>query len=140
MGGQLGALAEDGGVDVLDAPALCGDDLRHPAGQHEAVRPGVLLRRIGEVLADVAQRCRAQHGIHHRMGQHIGVRVAQQALLIGHLHAAKDELAALHQTMDVVTMTNAHLLSSVLRPGQVFPGRDLDVCVVALHQLHRTAR
>ena len=37
-------------------------------------------------------------------------------------------------------MTNAHFLSSVLGPGQVLPGGDLDVCVVALYQLHRTAR
>lgn len=37
-------------------------------------------------------------------------------------------------------MTNAHFLSSVPGPGQVLPGGDLDVCVVALYQLHRTAR
>ena len=66
--------------------------------------------------------------------------MAQQALFIRHFHAAQDELAALHQTVDVVTMTNAHFLSSVLGPGQVLPGGYLDVCVVALYQLHRTAR
>ena len=117
-----------------------GHDFCHTAGQHETVGPGVLFRRIGEVLADVAQRCCAQHGVHDRVSQHVGVRVAQQALLIRHFHASQDELAALHQTVDVVTMTNAHFLSSVPGPGQVLPGGYLDVCVVALYQLHRTAR
>ena len=37
-------------------------------------------------------------------------------------------------------MTNAHFLSSVLGPRQILPGGYLDVCVVALYQLHRTAR
>ena len=102
MAGMWGAASGAGRgwcVDVLDAPAVLGHDLCHTAGQHEAVGPGVLFRRIGEVLADVAQRRCAQHGVHDRMGQHVGVRVAQQTLFIRHFHAAQDELAALHQTV-----------------------------------------
>ena len=37
VGRQLGPLAEDGGVDVLDLPAILVQDLGHAAGQLEAV-------------------------------------------------------------------------------------------------------
>ena len=48
------------------------------------------------MLADIPQRRRTQHGIHNGVQQHIRVRVAQQALLIGNLHTTHNELAVLH--------------------------------------------
>ena len=61
MRGQLRALAKDRGVDVADLIAVLGDDAGDLAGQGQRVRAlvgGVIIR---EVLADVAQRRRAQH-------------------------------------------------------------------------------
>ena len=46
--------------------------------------------------------------------RHIGIRVAQQALFKGHLHAAQDQLAVLDQTVNIITMTNAHIISFFL--------------------------
>ena len=96
MRGQLRALAEDRGVDVADLIAVLGDDAGDLAGQGQRVRAlvgGVVIR---EVLADVAQRRRAQHSVHYSVQQHIRVGVAEQTLLIRDLHAAHNELAILH--------------------------------------------
>ena len=96
MRGQLRALAEDRSVDVADLIAVLGDDAGDLAGQGQRVRAlvgGVVIR---EVLADVAQRRRAQHSVHYGVQQHIRVGVAEQALLIRDLHAAHNELAILH--------------------------------------------
>ena len=76
--------------------------------QLQAVGTGVGGVSIREVLADVAQRGGTQHSVHHSVGQHIGIRVAQQALFKRHLHAAQDQLAVLDQTVNIITMTNAH--------------------------------
>ena len=66
--------------------------------------------------------------------------MAQQALLIRDLHTAQDQLAALHETMNIITMTNAHRFSFLLlRAGQVLPRGDLQIGVVALGQLHRAS-
>ncbi len=73
---------------------LLPHDACHMLRQLQAVGTGVGGIGIREVLADVAQRSGTQHSVHHRMGQHIGVRVAQQALFKGHFHAAQDQLAA----------------------------------------------
>ena len=40
------------------------------------------------MLADVTQGRCAQHGVHHRVQQHIGVGMAQQAFLVGDLYPA----------------------------------------------------
>ena len=96
MRGQLRALAENRGVDVADLIAVLGDDAGDLAGQGQRVRAlvgGVVIR---EVLADVAQRRRAQYSVHYGVQQHIRVGVAEQALLIRDLHAAHNELAILH--------------------------------------------
>ena len=69
MGCKLGALAQQGGVDILDAPAVLLEDLCHAAGQFKAVGTGILRVIVREMLTDIPQRRCAQHGIHHRMGQ-----------------------------------------------------------------------
>ena len=114
VGSQLRLLAEDGGIDVLDLPAVLPDDAGHMAGQHQAVSPGIFGVGIREVLPDVAQSRCAQHSVHDGVGQHVGVGMAQQALLIRDLHTAQDQLAALHETMNIITMTNAHRFSFLL--------------------------
>ena len=73
-----------------------GDDLCHLAGQLQRVRTlvgGVVVR---EMLTDVPQRRRTQHGIHDRVQQHIGIGMTQQALFKRDLNAAQNELAVLY--------------------------------------------
>ena len=140
VGGQLGLLAEQGGIDVHDLPALLPHDACHMLRQLQAVGTGVGGVGIREVLADVAQRGSTQHSVHHSVGQHIGIRVAQQTLFKGHLHAAQDQLAVLDQTVNIITMTNAHIISFFLfGAGQILPRCDLQIGVIPLGQLHRAA-
>ena len=72
------------------------------AGQLQAVGPGIFGVGIREVLPDVAQSRCAQHSVHDGVGQHVGVGMAQQALLIRDLHTAQNQLAALHETMNII--------------------------------------
>ena len=44
------------------------------------------------MLADIPQRSGTKHSIHHRMGQHICIRVAQQALSLIHISHKKNIL------------------------------------------------
>ena len=116
------------------------EDLCHAAGQLQAVGTGVLRVIVWEMLADIPQRRCAQHGIHHRMGQHVCVRMAQQTFFKGDLHPAKDQLALLYQTMYIIAVSNTHFrFLSLCRAGQILPGGDLQVCIVALRQLHRAS-
>ena len=140
MGCKLGALAQQGGIDVLNAPAMLLEDLRHAAGQLQAVGTGVLRVIVREMLADIPQRRCTQHGIHHRMGQHVCIRMPQQAFFKGDLHPAKDQLALLYQTMYIIAVSNTHFrFLPLCRAGQILPGGDLQVCIVALRQLHRAS-
>lgn len=108
------------------------------AGQLQAVGPSICGVCIREVPPDVSQSCAAQYGVHHSMGQHICIRVAVQTFFKGDLHAAQDELAPLYQAVNIVSMTDPHFaLSLCFRAGQILPGRDLDIGVISLGQLHR---
>ena len=49
----------------------------HLAQQSDAVRAAVALVAVREVSSDVPERRRAQQRVHHRVGQHVRVGVAQ---------------------------------------------------------------
>ena len=59
---QLGPLAEDGGVDVFHPVTVLRQDAGHMAGQLQAVGPGIGGVIVREMLADIPQRRRTQHG------------------------------------------------------------------------------
>jgi hypothetical protein len=60
------------------------------------------------VLADVAQPRGTQQRIADGVQQHVGIAVAEQALLVGNLHPADDELAACNELVDVESLADAH--------------------------------
>ena len=63
---------------------------------------------IREMPPDVAQRRRAEQRIADRVQQHIRVRMSEQAFFVRDLHPADDQLAAFHQLMHVVALTDPH--------------------------------
>jgi hypothetical protein len=66
------------------------------------------------MLADVAQRRRAQQRIANRMQQHIGVGMAKQTHVMWNIYAADYQLAAQRKGVHVETLTDAQAVSHSL--------------------------
>ena len=62
------------------------------------------------MLADVAEAGGAQQRIADGVQQHVGVRMAVEALLVLDLDTADHELAAQHQRMHVEALADSHAL------------------------------
>ena len=58
---------------------------------------------IREMKADVALADRAEHGVGDGVAEHVGIRMAIEAVCVRDIHAAEDELAALDEAVNVVT-------------------------------------
>ena len=85
---QLWRLAQKRSVDVACRPARARQHTANLLQQRNAVRALVSGVGVGEQLSDITQRSRAQQRVHHRMRQHIRVRMAKQPLFIRHRHTA----------------------------------------------------
>ena len=123
VGRELGRLAEDGGVDVADRVARFAQHVPHGLQQFERVGPFVARVAVREMLADIAEGGRAEQRVGHGVQQHVGVRMAEQAFLIRDVHPAQDQAAALHQAVDVISMSKTHRSF----PFQILAGRDLQI-------------
>ena len=79
------------------------------AQQCQTVRP--LVGRVGirKMLADVSKRERAQKRIHHRVCEHIRVRMSVQAQLERNVYATDDTAPPLNQPMDVIAVSDPHI-------------------------------
>ena len=108
VGHEFGLLRDDGGVHIHDravaefnlARGFVQKDL---AGRALPARVGV-----GEESADVALADGAEDGVANGMHEGVGVGVAVEALRVGNVDAAENQLAALDQGMNIVTDTNVN--------------------------------
>ena len=75
-------------------------------------------------MTDVAQRRRAQQGVHDGMSQHICITVPEQPLFMGNVYAADDAFASLYQTVYVISVSNSHafLPFSIASPIRISSG------------------
>ena len=115
-GASLGGLGHNGGVHIAYAEATrtqAGHDLLQ---QLEAVRPGKGGVAVREEMSDIPHGAGAQHGVHHGVGEDVGVGVAQQALLIGDAYAAEDQLPVLGQAVYIISVSDPH---SSPRPSKI---------------------
>ena len=64
--------------------------------------------------ADVAQARRAEHGVHNRVQQHIGVRMPRETALVRDLDAAQHQPAARAQRVHVVALPDAQLHTHII--------------------------
>ena len=76
--------------------------------QHAAVDAFPARVRVGEMLADVADRQRAEYGVADRMQQRIRVGMSVESALERNGHAAQDELAPFDQRMDIEAVSDPH--------------------------------
>ena len=88
--GDLGLLAGNGAVGIDKLKAQLAHIVHHTGKQYHRI--GTLVGRvgIGEQLADVSPAAGAQNGVGQGVREHIGIRVAQQAALVGNVDTADD--------------------------------------------------
>ncbi len=77
---QLRRLGDHGRVDVADLPAGGLDPPRRLGKQRQRIGTAVLRVGVGKVVADVAERGRAEERIGDRVAERIGIRMAGQAV------------------------------------------------------------
>ena len=59
------------------------------------------------MAANIAQGGRAQHGIGDGVQEHIGIRMPQQAVAMGHGHTAQQQGATWDEGMHIPAFANA---------------------------------
>src|SRR2546428_14085057 len=101
-------LGDDREVDVAGGVAPLGQQGDDPPQQVEAVGAAPATLGRGKVLADVAERGRAEQGVDQRVQGDVGVRVAVQTELALDRDAAEDEPPAGDQAVDVVANPDPH--------------------------------
>lgn len=114
---HLGDIAEKfrslsyyGDVNIAYTVALVGHKLSHLPQQHHRVGtlPGVVGGR--EMVTYITQGGSPEKGVAEGMERHIGIAVAQQAVRVRHLYAAKHQVAALHQTVNVEPQSGSYII------------------------------
>ena len=100
-------------VHQLLGQTVSDDGVVRVHGQHffeqaKAVCPFVLIVRVGKHRADVAEGGRPEHRVTNGVGQHVGVRMAGQTLMMGNAHPAQDQRAPCDEAVNVVTVADAH--------------------------------
>ncbi len=117
MRADLGTFADQGGVDMGDAAAARGDAF-HGVAQEQVGRGAAPLRIARrEMRADVAVGDGAEHGVGDRVQQHVGVRMADQPVIVRHLHAAEPDMVALAEGVDIKTLARADVRQIVEHSG-----------------------
>ena len=112
---HLGPLGLDNAVHVHDGKALLAGHTCHLGHHYERVRSLVGGVGVREEHADVVRAHGAEHGVGHGVRQHVRVGVAQKAQLVRDVHAAQDELAALHEPVHVNAQPYPHHASHATR-------------------------
>ena len=109
MRGDLRLLAGNGAVGIDKLKAQLARIVHYAGKQHHRVGTLVGGIGVGEQLADVSPAAGSQNGVGQGVREHIGIRVAQQAALVGNVDTADDTSTPLHQTVNVVAMANAQV-------------------------------
>ena len=106
---DLGSLAHDNRVDVRYRPAVF-EEVPHLAQKPYGVCVLVAGIGIGEVVSDVFEAGGAQNGVGYRVGEYIGVGVAEESPVGRNVYAAQDQGAAgtsLGEGVDVYSQPDA---------------------------------
>ena len=69
---------------------------------------------VGEHLADIAQRRRAENRVGYRVQQHIGVAVTDRLGIVGNRNAAQQKRPPRRQPVCVLSESNAHEMGSLV--------------------------
>ena len=101
---DLRRFADDGEVDVGEFAAVFAHQLGSVCQKARRIRAAPLRVAWREMLADVAQRHRAQHRVGDGVKRDIGIAVPVQALVVLDPNAAQPQLLTCNQSVDVKPM------------------------------------
>ena len=100
-------MGKDDTIEIADPPTQRDDGVQGGREHLGRIAIPVDRIRIGIHLADVTQRDRAQHGVDHRMDQHIAVAVADQFPVVGNIDPTQSQRATGLKPMGIVANSNA---------------------------------
>ena len=106
--GHLGRLGDDCDIRIAQPIPFLREQADDVFEQFDAVGTAIVFVGVGEVFADVTERCRAEQGIDERMDGDIRIGMAEQPLFIRDRHTAQDELSAFDKAMKIVTVSDSH--------------------------------
>ncbi|KAG1087531.1 hypothetical protein G6F40_013703 [Rhizopus arrhizus] len=139
MRSNLGSLADHGDVGVADAPAALAQQAVAVAHELTAVGalPAIITR--GEVLADVTQRPRAEHGIAQGMQDHVAVAVREHATAVRYpwpMRTGGNGAVLMDTTLAAGPRGQSAGAAGKyeFEPVQIGRGGDLEVVLAAFHQ------
>ena len=110
---DLRRLQDHGAVDVDHAQPALGEHRDDLFEQRDRVGAAPALVGVGEVVPDVAETRSAQQGVDHRVGQHVGVRVAVEPALERDLDPSEDQPAPLGEAVRVVSEADPHTVAPI---------------------------
>lgn len=116
---QLGPLHADSAVNVTDCVTAFVQERDDPPQEDFGVDAGEILRRIGEVQPDVAQRGGTQQSIAHGVNRHVAVRVGDEPARVRNLHPAQHQRQPVGQRVHVVSVPDAEIHELVHRVAKV---------------------
>lgn len=109
VGTELGTLHRNRAVDIPDFVAPLAEHRRYAAQQNLRVDARIVVRRIGKVQPDVAQRRRTQQRIAQGVYHHIAVRVGDAPLRVGNPYAAQHQRQPFTEDMHVVSVSDSEI-------------------------------
>ena len=118
MGPELGPLHPDRTIDIPDFVSPFAQQRSNPAEQNFRIYSREVVRRVGEVQPDVAQRRGAQQRVAYGVYRHVAVRMRDASFRMGNLDSAQYQPQAVRQRMHVVSVSYpeiGHMLSVFLR-------------------------
>ena len=107
VGGELGALKFDRGVNVGDRISGPGKELPSLTEKQQARGVAPAGGRVGKVAADITQRRGAQQRVADGVREGIAVRVPHRTFVEGNPHAAQNQPASRGKAVDVAASSDS---------------------------------
>ena len=102
---QFGPLHPDRTIDIPDLISFFAQQRRNPSEQYFRVDALEVIRRVGEVHPDVAQRCGAQQCVAYGVYRHVAVRMRHESFRVRNFDPAQHQGQPVGQRVYVVSVS-----------------------------------
>ena len=108
---QFGPLHPDRTIDIPDLIPFFTQQRRNPSEQYFRVDAPEVVRRVGEVYPDVAQRCGAQQCVAYGVYRHVAVRMRHESFRVRNFDPAQHQGQPVGQRVYVVSVSYSEIHS-----------------------------